>query len=182
MQGHPALCAGWRPSHRVRLGTGLGRSPELPAASGRGLIRAGWGPRLSAVSPVGWGVLACPPCRGLCPGGAAGPPTLLTSCSSLGCGGTLGVRVWTCSAGRKRESLGRSGSPCGARPAPAPPASACGLGVGSHCPGTHVLPQAGPGPTEQRPRGVVPGVPRAPTPLWGLSAPGCSPDRTASQQ
>lgn len=49
MQGHPPCAGTRRPSHRVRLGTGLGRSPELPAASGQELVRRGGGAAIAAL-------------------------------------------------------------------------------------------------------------------------------------
>ena len=111
-------------------------------------------------------MLACPPCRGLCPGGTAGASLSPDySCSGRRCGGTLGVRGADLLRWQKRGSLGRSGSPCRARPASAQPVSAYGLGVSSHCPGTHA-PSHRPAP-----RPTCTGIP----PGRGARRPECSP-------
>lgn len=175
-QGHPPR-AGWRPSHHERLGTGLGRSPKLPAACA---VWVGWGPRSSPVSPpVGWGAPACPPSvaspQGLSWGLLLSRLFLLQQWVP----GAPWVRgVWTCSAGRKRGSLGRSGSPCRARPASAQPTSTCGLSVSSPCLDTHAPPAGWPTRTIL-PRGRGTRRPEHRPP--GLSAPqGAPPDQTAA--
>ena len=86
-QGHPP-CAGWRPSHHKRLGTGLGRSPGLPAACA---VRVGRGRGRPASPPGGWAP-ACRPSVASARGtaGASSCPTL--PAPAVGAGGTLGAR------------------------------------------------------------------------------------------
>ena len=87
-QGHPP-CAGWRPSHHKRLGTGLGRSPELPAACA---VRVGRG-RGRPASPPGVGRRPVVPAWPL-PGAQLGPPSSCPTvpAPAVGAGGTLGAR------------------------------------------------------------------------------------------